>query len=132
MPESAARKVLAQQAARQAERRREAVLTMLQITEATCRYAASQLSNGCSPDEARQTAQFVAEELSLMAEGLRRLTRPERQAERQAKAVQLAALGLPLSTVAETVGVSERTLARYLRPRSPAAETGRPAPSISR
>ena len=66
---------------------------MLQIGEATCRYAASQLLNGLGPDEARETAVFVAGELELVAEALRRLTRLG-PAERRVRAVQLRGAGV--------------------------------------
>ena len=78
---------------------------MLQIGEATCRYAASQLLNGLGPDEARETAVFVAGELELVAEALRRLTRLG-PAERRERAVQLAGLGWSKPRVAVQFGVS--------------------------
>jgi DNA-directed RNA polymerase specialized sigma24 family protein len=85
---------------------------MLQITEATCRYAASQLSNGTGPDEARETALFVAGELAMMAETLRKLTRL-RPDERREMARQLDALGWPKRQVAARLGISERSVWRY-------------------
>ena len=90
---------------------------MLQIGEATCRYAASQLLNGLGPEEARETAVFVAGELELVAEALRRLTRLG-PAERRERAVQLAGLGWSRPRVARYLGVSERVLRNYLRSRS--------------
>jgi hypothetical protein len=98
--------------AREAARRREAV-TMLQISAATCTYAASQLGNGTSPDEARDTALFVAGELTAMAASLRRLTRMG-LAERRALARQLAGLGWPTRQIAAQLGVSDRAVRYYV------------------
>ena len=89
---------------------------MLQIGEATCRYGASQLLNGLGPEEARETAVFVAGELELLAEALRRLTRLG-PAERRERAVQLVGLGWSRPRIARHLGVSERVLRNYLRPR---------------
>ena len=104
---------------REAERRRQAV-TMLQIAECTCRYAASQLGNGIGPEQARDTAQFAAQELSAVADALRRLTRPSGP-ERRVLAVRLSGLGLPTTRIAQQLGVSERCVRYYL--------AGRPARS---
>ncbi len=115
MPESAgaARKRLSREAAR----RREAV-TVLQIAECTARYGASVLANGASPDEARAAAVEVAAELATIAETLRRLTRLG-PSERRERAVQLAALGWDKQRIAVQLGVSDRTVRYYFRPRSP-------------
>jgi hypothetical protein len=86
---------------------------MLQISESTCRYAAARLSNGAGPDEARETALFVADELTAVAGALRRLTRPVGGAERRATAKQLAALGWPRREIAVKLGVSGRAVSRY-------------------
>lgn len=86
---------------------------MLQISEATCRYAAVQLGNGVTPAEARETALFVAAELETMAGALRRAVRL-RPAERRALAVRLAGLGMGTKQIAATVGVSERAVWDYL------------------
>ena len=114
MPESAKKSAVRKRLAREAGRRREAV-TMLQVGECTCRYAASVLANGTGPDEARATALFVAGELELMAEALRRLTRLG-PAERRVLAVQLARLGWTRRAIAARLGVSERAVFGYLRP----------------
>jgi hypothetical protein len=110
VPESAERSALRKRLARRAADRRQAV-TLLQITECTARYAASQLGNGASPEEARATALFVAGELAETAAALRRLTRLG-PAERRALAAQLAALGMGPARIAARLGVSERC-ARY-------------------
>jgi hypothetical protein len=105
VPESAERS--AERKARAAARRREAV-GMLRIGEATCRYAAAQLGNGgIGPDEARQTAAFVADELTVIADALRRLTRLG-PAERRELAERLAALGYSQRQIAAQIGVADR------------------------
>ena len=86
---------------------------MLRISASTCTYASTQLANGTSPEQARQTALFVAGELVVMAEALRRLTRPT-LAERKALARELTGLGWPARRVADRLGVHERTVWRYL------------------
>ena len=112
MPESAAQSARRKALARESARRREAV-NMLRISAATCTYAASQIGNGTSPDEARATALFVAGELELMAEALRRLTRLD-AAGRRVLATQLAALGWTRRQIAARLGVSERAVWGYI------------------
>jgi DNA-directed RNA polymerase specialized sigma24 family protein len=116
VPESAERAAERKRLARRAADRRAAV-TMLQIGECTMRYAAVQLGNGISAAEARETALFVAGELTAMAEALRRLTRlgPD---ERRALAVQLAALGFTQRQIATRLGVSERAVRYYVTGRA--------------
>ncbi len=91
---------------------------MLQISEATCRYAAAQLGNGTSPAEARETALFVAEQLTAVARSLRRLTRPgaaeRRREERRELARKLRAEGLPVRVIAARLGVTHPTVLRDL------------------
>ena len=113
MPESA-KSAERKRAAREAARRREAA-GVLRIAEATCRYAASQLGNGIDPAEARETAAFVAGELAVVAEALRRLTRLG-PAERRVLARQLVGLGWSKQAVAVRLGVSDRTVRGYFRP----------------
>ena len=96
---------------------------MMQISESTLRYGVAQLGNGTSPAEARRTALFIAGDLATTAEALRKAVRP-RPGARRAMARRLAAQGMPRRQVAEIVGVSEKTLYRYLRPRSPAPGAG--------
>jgi DNA-directed RNA polymerase specialized sigma24 family protein len=122
VPEWSEREAERQRRSREAARRRTAV-TMLQITEATCRYAASQLSNGTGPDEARETALFVAGELAMMAETLRRLTRL-RPDERREMARRLAGLGWPKRQIAARLGISERSVWRYVQA-EPVSRAGR-------
>lgn len=112
MPESAARSAVRKAAVREAGRRRRAV-TMLEIGEATCRYAASQLANGASPAEARRAALFVAGELEIMADALRALTRLG-PGERRRIARSLSALGWSRREIADRLGVSQRTVYGYL------------------
>jgi hypothetical protein len=115
----------------EAVRRREAV-TMLRVAEAMCGYAASQLADGLSPEEARAAAIEAAGELAALAAGLRRLTRL-RPADRRVLAAQLAALGLSRREVAGHLGVSDRAVRGYLarsnghtspKPRPPPGVTG--------
>jgi DNA-directed RNA polymerase specialized sigma24 family protein len=104
--------------AREAGRRRQAV-TMLQIAECTCRYAASRLSNGAEPEEARQTALFVAGELAEVADALRRAVRL-RAEDRPVVARQLARLGWPTKQIAAQVGVTPRSVRYYVNGRGSA------------
>jgi hypothetical protein len=97
----------------QARRRREAI-TALRVGEAACSYAAGQLGNELGPDEARAAAMEAAAELVAVAEVLRRSVRPTRF-ERQWMARQWHARGrLSARQVADRLGVSERTVWRYL------------------
>jgi DNA-directed RNA polymerase specialized sigma24 family protein len=99
--------------ARQAARRREAV-TALRVGEAVCADAASALGNGAGPTEAREVAWATAVELVEVAEALRRTIRPTRF-ERQWMAQQWAGRGLlSKRQIADRLGVSERTVHRYL------------------
>ena len=91
---------------------------MLALVECTARYGASTLANGASPDDAAETAVFVAEQLEAMAVALRRLAAPDGPAERRAQARRLAALGLPPPTIAARLGVSERSVRGYVAGRS--------------
>lgn len=92
---------------------------MLRITECTARYAASQLANGLTPEQARAVALETAAELSMAAEALRRLTRLG-VSERRALARQLANLGLPTREIAMRLGVCDRAVRYYV--------AGRPCP----
>ena len=101
---------------RAAARRRECA-TLLQISASTCTYGAVQLGNGISPDEARQTALFVAGELVGMAAALYRLARL-RPADRAVLARLMVGAGMTRREAAVRLGVSERTVRYYLsRPR---------------
>ena len=114
--ESAEQAAARARVAREAARRRQAV-TMLQITECTCRYGASVLANGSGPAEARAAALEVAGELAVVAEALRRLARLS-PAERRQQAARLRALGLSQHQVAVQLGISDRQAQAYLaRPR---------------
>jgi hypothetical protein len=112
VPEPAATSAERKALARAAERRRQAV-TMLQIAECTCRYAAGQLGDGITPEQARETALFVAGELAAVADGLRRLTRLD-PAARRALAVQLGNLGVPTIEIARRLGVDPRCVRYYV------------------
>lgn len=97
------------------DRRRQAA-TLLQIAEATCRYAASVLSNGTGPAEAQGAALEAAAELVVVAEALRRLTFVG-PGERRELALQLNAAGWSRDQIAERLGVSEQAVRKYLADR---------------
>ena len=125
VPETAEQTARRKRAAYEAARRRSAV-TLLGIAECTCRYGASQLSNGASPAEAAATMAFVTGELAEVAAALRRLERLT-PAQRQARAAQLTALGMTREEVGRRLGVSSKSVRKYLRAQAP--ELIRPSPS---
>lgn len=99
--------------ARSARRRRDAVAA-LRLAAVTAGYAADQLADGLSPAEARVAALDASAELVELAEVLRRAVRLSR-AERQKLAVLWIELGhLSRREIAGRLGVSERTVWRYL------------------
>ena len=116
MPEPPAPAAERKRRARQAGRRRQAV-DELRLAEATAGYAAGQVGNGLTPEQARRAVVEAAAELELAAAALRRLARLE-LAERRALAVELAALGVPTKRIAATVGVSERCARYYVHGRA--------------
>jgi DNA-directed RNA polymerase specialized sigma24 family protein len=98
---------------RSVARRREAVRA-LRLGEVTCSYAADIIGNGVGPAEARRAAIECSAELVAVAETLRRAVRPT-QFEREWMARQWHALGyLSARQIADRLGVSERTVWRYL------------------
>ena len=113
VPESAEKAAERKRLARRAADRRQAV-TLLQVTECTARYAASQVANGASPEEARQVLLFAAGELVAVAESLRRAVRLSGP-ERRALAVQMARFGTPTKVIADRLGVSGRSVRNYVR-----------------
>ena len=107
----------AEQSADRRSRARRQVLTVLQITEATARYACSQLADGIGPVEARRTVLFVAGELETAAVALRRLAVDRLDpAQCRVMAVELVESGVSVRRAAELVGRSRRTVRGYLRP----------------
>jgi hypothetical protein len=102
-------------------RRREAV-TALRLAEGAARHAAVVLSNGATPAQAVQTAREAAAQLDLAVASLARLTRPGSLAERKLLVTRLAAMGWTRAQIARHAGLSERTVHRVLRPRSPAGD----------
>ena len=92
-------------------RRREA-LTQLRVAEATVAYAAAQLSNGLSRDQARQAMVELAGELDVLAGALRHLARLDR-GERMSLARAWTGLGYSRVEVARRLGCSERTVWRW-------------------
>jgi DNA-directed RNA polymerase specialized sigma24 family protein len=96
-----------------AARRREAV-TALRIAESTCSYLAGQLADGLSPAEARSAALETSVELVAVAEVLRRAVRLSRDERRVLAAKMMAPGRMSARQVADRLGVSERTVWRYL------------------
>ena len=87
---------------------------MLRVGEAACSDAAAVLSNGASPAEARSAALEAAFELVEVADVLRRAVRLSRD-ERRRLAVLWTGRGLlSRREIADRLGVSERTVWRYL------------------
>ena len=104
---------------REAARRRQAVAT-LRLAEAVARYAADQVANGLAPKEARAAAIDAAGELAELAALLRKLTRLG-PAERRELALELGGLGWDKQRIAVRLGLSDRTVRYYFRPRSSTA-----------
>jgi DNA-binding CsgD family transcriptional regulator len=98
-------------AMREAERRRQAA-ELLRITEATIGYAAVQISNGLTPEQAQKVVWEMAGELAVVAASLRRLARlPAR--DRAMLARLLAGKGLGTQEIATRLGVSAHTAWHY-------------------
>ncbi len=103
--------------ARQAARRES--VTLLRVVSATAAYAAGQLANGLSPQQARVAALEAAAEMEQAASVLRALTLARlTPAERRRLAVQLVASGTSQREAARQVDVSPRRVWDYLRDRS--------------
>ena len=117
MPETAEQTARRKRLAYEAARRREAV-TMLQIMACTCNYAYERLSNGASPAEAAETLAFVNGELASLAAALPKLERL-RPADRRVRAAQLTRLGMSREEVGRRLGVSARSVRKYLRSTAP-------------
>ena len=96
---------------REARRRRQAIAE-LRVAEATIRYTAARLSNGLSPEQAREAMVDLSSELAVLAEALRHLARlaPE---ERVRLARLWTGLGMSRVEVARRLGCSERTVWRW-------------------
>ena len=96
--------------------RRQAVDT-LTIASDLAAYAAGQIGNGLSPEQARRAAIDAAAELENLAGTLRRLARLDRPdpAGRRRLVADLAASGMSQRRIAAAVGVSKRTVFDDLR-----------------
>jgi hypothetical protein len=116
MPDSAAAERRLSEAARmrqaaEAGRRRQAIVE-LRVLEQTVAYTVSTLSNGASPDQAREAMVELSAELAVLAASLRHLARlaPEER-------VRLARLwtgqGMSRVEVARRLGASERSVWRW-------------------
>ncbi len=122
MPSRAAKPIRRGTLTRDAARRQ--AVAVLRFGESMCAYAAGQLADGLSPEQARQAALDAAAELAGLAGALRRLTRLDLdRAQRRALAVELAASGMSQRQIAEQLGVSKKTIWADLRrlARRPAA-----------
>jgi DNA-binding NarL/FixJ family response regulator len=115
MPESAEQAAVRDRLARETERRRQAV-TALRLAAAAAGYAAGQVSDGLSPAEARCALVEAAEALAEVALRLRRLAGVSGPGRREA-AVEMTGLGIPRREIASRLGVSEKAVRDYLRPR---------------
>ena len=118
MPEPAdraARKVAARNRSRRAARRRE-VVAELRVAESVIAYASQQLSNGISPDEARETALEASAQLSELAVALRKLVRLP-VAQRRLLVASLTDAGYTQEQITRRAGVALKTVQRDLAQR---------------
>jgi len=121
MPEPAAlsparRKVVARTQARRAARRRELVAE-LRVAESVIGYAARQLSNGISPQEAAELALESSAQLSDLAVALRKSVRLPAD-HRRMLVSRLVFLGYTREAAAARAGVSVKTVQRDLARRA--------------
>jgi DNA-binding NarL/FixJ family response regulator len=79
-------------------------------------YAAGQVGDGLSPAEARCALVEAAEALAEVALHLRALAGVSGPGRREA-AAEMAGLGIPRREIATRLGLTERTVRDYLRPR---------------
>jgi DNA-binding NarL/FixJ family response regulator len=96
---------------REQSRRADAV-EALRLAASTVNYTITVMANGATAEAARQAAWEAAEELALLAQGLRRLTRLSPR-ERAAQARHLAALGMGTQEIATRLGVCAHTAWHY-------------------
>lgn len=95
------------------DRRRAEAATLLRYLSAATGYAAGQLGDGLTPEQAREAALELAGELEQAASALRRAVRL-RPEQRRALARLLDAKGVPVRVIAAQVGVSDRSVRNYL------------------
>ncbi len=105
----------AAQPAREAARRQ--AIHALRLAEAVAGYAAGQVSDGLSPEQARRAVIEAAGALAELARSLRRVAWLDDPAERRAAARELAAGGMSRRDVADRLGVSETAVRGYLNSR---------------
>jgi DNA-binding CsgD family transcriptional regulator len=91
-------------------------LARLRLAQSTVSYAITVLANGASAQEARTAAWETSEELIVLAQALRRLTRVTAR-ERAALARRLGASGASNAEIALRIGVSPHTVWNYRRGR---------------
>jgi hypothetical protein len=121
VPESAETKARRKALARAVERRRRAVAE-LRLAESVAAYAADQVSNGLSAEQARLATVEAAAELAEAVVVLRRLARLD-PAERRALARLLARQGMGQNEISVRVGVSPRTAWAYVHGPAPGARS---------
>ena len=102
-------------ATRAAARRREAQ-AVLRLAAQMAAYAAEQVGNGLTPEQARLAVVEVAGELGDVAAQLRRLARVG-SAERRHLAQLFAGLGMSQVEIARRLGVSRQTAWAYVHAR---------------
>ena len=91
---------------------------MLRLAALAAGYAAGQVSDGLGPAEAQCAVRQAAETLAEVVVELRRLA-PLEPGERRAAAAEMAGLGIPRREISSRLGITESTVRKYLRPRSP-------------
>ena len=97
----------------------------LRLAESMCAYAADQIGNGLTPEQARDAALETAGELVAVAAVVRRAAWTT-TADRRRLAAMMAGRGLPTGQIAARLGVSDWTVRSYLRGR-PQARRAVPA-----
>lgn len=112
VPESAEQSAERKRRAREAARRREAA-GVLRIIAVTASYAAEQVASETEPGLARSAALEAASEMQMAAVSLRRLVRL-RPAERRSLARMLTGRGMSRVQVGMVLGVSERSVRKYM------------------
>ncbi len=92
---------------------------MLRLAALAAGYAAGQVSGGpLGPGEAEVAARQAADVLAEAVMELRVLA-PLEPGEARAAAAEMAGLGIPRREIARRLGITESTVRKYLRPRSP-------------
>jgi DNA-directed RNA polymerase specialized sigma24 family protein len=96
-----------------ASRRRAEAANLLRLVASMASYASAQVSDGLSPEPAREVVAEMAGELAAASASLRRLARLDPE-DRQRLARLMAGNGVPVVEVARRLGCAERTVHRWL------------------